>query len=46
MCFTYLYYGLHAFNILVAVLSGVDFVIYNFAVFEVKNISSVQIVIS
>lgn len=31
---------------MVAVLSGISFIIYNFAVFELKTLSSAQIIVS
>lgn len=45
-CFSWVYFLLHAFNILVAVLSGTSFILYNFAVFEVRDISSAQIIMA
>lgn len=32
--FKCIYYGLLVFNVLVAVLSGIDFIIYNYAAFQ------------
>jgi hypothetical protein len=40
----FFYYSMVAFNCLVAVLSGIDFVIYNFAVFQLKDVSVLIVV--
>ena len=40
----FFYYSMVAFNCLVALLSGIDFVIYNFAIFELKEISLFNVV--
>ena len=40
----FFYYSMVAFNCLVAVLSGIDFVIYNFAIFELKDVSVLIVV--
>ena len=44
MCIRDRYYALHAVNVVVAVISGVDFIVYNFAVFHNKDISPSMIV--
>jgi hypothetical protein len=40
----FFYFSMVAFNCLVAVLSGIDFVIYNFAIFELKDVSVFNVV--
>lgn len=44
--FQVFYYSVHAANIIVSVLSGADFIVYNFAVFHGKEPSSATITFS